>query len=406
MKSFFRKPFFRSTNTILVIWIVLAIIATFTKGGFDMHLNNFRIYRMVFYHTIEMQDLYAFYPEQYYDHNLYGPIFSIIIAPFAILPPVIGLLCWELFMSIILFLAIRNLPLRHLPIIFIMWFVTNEVLGALQMAQFNIIITALIISTYSAIRAGKNWAAALFIMIGTMTKIYGIVAIALVVFSRKKFSLFGWMSVWAAVLFILPMLISSPSFIIGQYSQWISTLFAKNNLNAEAVYQNISTLGMIHRITGTNFNDLYILIPAFLLFMLPSIRLNQYKSYGFQWALVASLLMCVILFSTGSESSGYIIALTGVAIWYITAPWQRSKVDMFLLILVLVISSFGHSDLMPRAIRKGFILPYALKALPITLVWLKLIWEMCVKNYAVTGMLNHSRKYTRFTREETEVSTS
>ena len=30
--------------------------------------------------------------------------------------------------------------------------------------------------------------------------------------------------------------------------------------------------------------------------------------------------------------------------------------------------------------------PYALKALPVTLVWLKLIYEMCSRDYSVAGV--------------------
>ena len=32
-------------------------------------------------------------------------------------------------------------------------------------------------------------------------------------------------------------------------------------------------------------------------------------------------------------------------------------------------------------LRKEWVQPYALKALPVTLIWLKLCYEMCLKNY-------------------------
>lgn len=177
------------------------------------------------------------------------------------------------------------------------------------------------------------------------------------------------------------MLISSPEYIISQYGEWFTTLVDKNALNENAIYQNISFIGMTHRVSGMQFSDMWILIPAALLFLLPSYRVKQYGYKGFQWALVASVLMVIILFSTGSESSGYVIAISGVAIWYVTAPWKRSNTDVVLLIFALVISSFGHSDLMPKIIRNGLIKPYALKALPITIIWLKLIWEMLTRDY-------------------------
>ena len=146
-------------------------------------------------------------------------------------------------------------------------------------------------------------------------------------------------------------------------------------------YQNISVLGMTHRITQMAFSDIYILLPAMLLFLLPYLRTSQYANHGFQWGIVSSVLMCIILFSTGSESSGYIIAILGVALWYVTSPWERGKWDIALLIFALVLGSFGTSDLVPRSIQRSLIRPYSLKALPILLVWLKLIWELCTRDY-------------------------
>jgi len=56
--------------------------------------------------------LYAQYPLEFFDSNHYGPFFSIIIAPFAVLPHPLGLFFWQVLMALALFVAIRKLPLR------------------------------------------------------------------------------------------------------------------------------------------------------------------------------------------------------------------------------------------------------------------------------------------------------
>ncbi len=210
-----------------------------------------------------------------------------------------------------------------------------------------------------------------------------------------------WLLIWGAIMFVLPMFISSSEYVLEQYSEWYSTIIDKNDINVAVgfntqsnYYQNISVLGMTHRITQMAFSDIYILLPAMLLFLLPYLRTSQYANHGFQWGIVASVLMCIILFSTGSESSGYIIAILGVALWYVTSPWERSKWDIALLIFALVLGSFGTSDLVPRFIQRSLIRPYSLKALPILLVWLKLIWELCTRNYlpqSSTQQLNNHK---------------
>jgi hypothetical protein len=138
---------------------------------------------------------------------------------------------------------------------------------------------------------------------------------------------------------------------------------------------------MVHRTTGLSFSDLWLIIPGLVLFALPYLRFLQYRNVAFRQTLLASVLMFVVLFSTGSESSGYIIPFVGVVIWYTAAPWKRNNWDVALLVFVFVLSSLSPSDLFPAYLRKEWVQPYALKALPVTLVWLKLSYEMLTKNY-------------------------
>lgn len=386
LADFFRKPFFSDYRTIAGLWALLAVIATLMKGGLDGHLNNFLIFRGVFDHLTAFQPLYDLYPSEYHDCNHYGPFFSIIVAPFALLPKFWGLLLWQFSLGACLFFAIVNMPMKHSSKILIMWLISNEVLSSFQMAQFNLAIAALVVSAYTAIRAGPNGWAALFVVIGTFTKIYGIVGLAFILFSNRKWRFTGWLALWSAVAFILPMFISSPEYVIQEYLAWAQSLIEKNSINVDLdnaanYFQNISFLGMVHRISGREFSDMFILLPAMLLFLLPFVRTRIWASYGFQWGIVASALMCIILFSSSSESSGYVIAMLGVGIWYVSAPWKRTTTDTILLLFALILGSFGTSDLMPSGIKRGFIRPYSLKALPITIVWLKLIWELCTRNY-------------------------
>lgn len=388
--NFFQRPFFSNYRTIAVLWFILAVVAAVTKGGLDgSRLNNFLIFRQVFYHLIDFKSLYAYYPDEYSDHNLYGPFFSVIIAPFALLPKFLGLLSWLVAMGTALYFAILRMPLKHSAKILIFWVISNEVLSAMQMAQFNIVVAAAVLATYVAIRRNCSCLAALFIVIGTFTKLYGIIALIFFIFSKHKIRLAAWLIVWSVIAFVLPMALSSPGYVVSQYSEWYHTLLDKNQLNTIAglnttdnIYQNISVLGMAHRISGIEFSDLLILFPAALLFLLPFIRTRQWAAHGFQWGIVASSLMCIVLFSTSSESSGYVIAMLGVAIWYVSSPQKRTTLDSILLIFAIIVGSFGTSDLMPSPIRRGLIRPYSLKALPVAIVWLKQIYELTTRQYS------------------------
>ncbi len=380
VKQFFMRPFFRNPRTLFGLWMLLALVSALIKFH---KCNNFLIFKYVFWHTWNQTSLYAPYPTEYFDTNHYGPFFSLIIAPFAVVPLPIGLILWHVLMALALYVAVRKLPLAQGKQIFIYWFCAHELLTALFMDQFNIVTVALIVASYYCIEKEKDVMAACFIMIGTFVKLYGIVGLAFFFFSKHKAKFVAALFGWAIVCFILPMAISSPEYILGQYQEWKQSLGAKNMENMFSNMQNQSLLGLVRKISHVStYSDLWLIIPGILAFCAPYLRISQYKNSAFRYAFLASVLMFVVLFSTGSESSTYIIAFIGVAIWYVAVPWKRSRWDIALMVFAFILTSLSPSDLFPRFIRKTYVQPYALKALPVVLIWFKLIYEMMVRDYS------------------------
>ena len=379
---FLQKPFFSDYRTLLGLWLLLPVIATLLK--LSKH-NNFLIFRYVYWHTIEQLPLYVAYDE-YWDTNHYGPFFSLVNAPFAMLPVRWGLFFWLIVLSLSLYYAIRKLPFPDRKRIFLYWFCAHELLTALFMSQFNIAIAAIIVATFYCIEKEKDIWAACFIMLGTFVKLYGIVGLAFFFFSKHKVKFLLALLGWALVMFVAPMAISSPDYIISQYVGWWDSLSAKNAENIFSGGQNISLLGMVRKISGcASYSDLWLILGGLIIFGLPYLRIAQYKYKAFRYALLASVLLFVVLFSTGSESSTYIIAFVGVGIWYWSVPWKRSKWDIALMVFAFILTSFSPSDLFPAYLRKEFVQPYALKALPCAIIWFKLSYEMCFRNYIEIG---------------------
>ena len=382
LQAFFHKPFFSNPRTLFGLWTLLAVVAGLTKIAPHRH-NNFLIFRGVFWHTIQKLSLYDFYPAEYNDHNHYGPIFSLVIAPFAVVPDAIGLLGWLVVLALGMYYAVRRLPLEEGRQIFLYWFCAHELLTALQMQQFNIAIAAIIIGSFAAIEKGREVTAAFLIVLGTFVKLYGVVGLAFFFFVKRKPRFILALIGWSVVCFVAPMLISSPEYVVGQYVEWYERLAAKNGENTFSLMQNISLLGMIRKISGSaSYSDLLVILPGLALFGLPYLRFGQYRHLAFRYAILSSVLLFVVLFSTGSESSTYIIPFAGIALWYATSPWKRSDWDVALLVFAFVLSSLSPSDLFPRSLREAYVLPYALKALPPTLIWLRLSYELLTRDYA------------------------
>ncbi len=381
ISDFFAKPFFHDYRTLFGLWMLLPIIMWIMKMT---RANNFLIYRGSFWNAWRGWNLYMLNPAEYADSHHYGPLFSLLFAPFAIVPKWLGLLMWGIALTLFLYWAIRKSQFTKYQQIFILWFCAHEMLTALFMQQFNIAIAATILLAYYFIEREKDFWAACFIMLGTFVKMYSIVGLAFFFFSKHKRELIGSLLIWAVIFFVAPMpFFHGWDYIVSQYHEWYLSLMEKNNLNAGSIMQNISLLGMVHRITGLTFNNLWLIIPGLILFALPYLRIGQYKHIAFRQTLLASVLMFIILFSTGSESSGYITPFIGIVIWYTAAPWQRTGWDVFLLVFAFILSSMSPSDLFPAYLRKEFVQPYALKALPVTIIWLQLCYEMLTKDYAI-----------------------
>ena len=385
--QFLAKPFFHDYRTIFVLWVLMCIIVAITKSYNSD--GNYRIFIGVWNHTIEQLPLFDHYPLEYDDMNHYGPFFALVIAPFAWMNRYAGMAFWMLFLSMFLYVSVRKSDFTKYQQLFVFWFCSHELLNALFLQQYNIAITAGVLLTFTMIERKQDFWAAFFIMLGTMIKLYGIVGLAFFFFSKNKLTLVLSCLFWGVVMFVAPMAVSSPEYIIQQYYEWYIALVEKNadNINVLAgnmadLSTNISLLGMVRRTTQiVTYSDLWLIIPGIIAFLIPYLRISQYKYVAFRQTLLASVLMFTVLFSTGSENSTYIIAFAGVALWYCCAPWKRSKWDIALMVVVFIISSLSPGDLFPKAIYRGLIQPYALKALPVTIVWFKLRYEMYTRDY-------------------------
>ena len=391
-KLFFERPLFRNPKTLFFLWVIILPLIAWLKYILGNNANNFKIFRNVFWHTIGELPLYVKYSAEYYDINHYGVFFSLLIAPFAALPQWLGLLLWLMALSAFVFYAVRELPkAKH---IFLYWFCANELLTALFMQQFNIAIAACVILSFVFVEKQKDSWATFFIMLGAFVKIYSLGGLAFFFFSKHKLKYALSAICWGVLFFLLPMLISSPHYVLSQYVAWASDLVEKNSENLFSAYTNTSLLGIVRKISQiSTYSDLYLIAGGLILFVLPYLRFNQYKNLAFRYFFLASALMFIVLFSSGSESSGYIIALLGVAIWYTAAPWKRSKFDMVLLVFAFILTTLSPTDLIPYYIRSEFIRPYALKALPSSLVWFKLCYELFTRDFAAKQVREQIREY-------------
>ena len=365
-------------NLFAVLWLILALIASL-KQYFSGNFNNYKIFQYVYYHTVDKVSLYALYPDLNIDQNHYGPLFSIIIMPFALLPDVLGMSLWNLANAAFLLFAVYKLPLTNVQKSLILLISAHEFLTTSLSFQFNPSISAIIILSYVFIDKKQDFWAAMLIVFGTFIKLYGVVGLAFFFFSKDKLKFILSLLFWSAIFFVLPMAISSPEFIINSYKDWYERLILKNKENIYlSNMQDISLMGMIRKIVGNpNLPNLPFILGGMIMMGLCYLRISMYKVEKFRLLLLSSVLIFTVIFSTASESPTYIIAFMGFALWFVLHP-KANYWQIVLLVLTLAVSSFSPSDLFPAYLREHFVKPYALKALPLVVVWACIVYEMLI----------------------------
>lgn len=375
---------------VVTLFISIALITgikQYVRGSY----NNYKIFKYTFLHTLDEKPLYDEYPLEYGDSNHYGPVFALIIAPFALLPDAIGTSLWNIANALILCIGFYSLPLSLKTRSLIALICAHEALGALLSFQFNVGLTGFIMLSFSYLIRHKEAKSAFLIALGTLIKLYGVVGLAFFFFSRNKWKFIFSGLISIALLLLLPAALSSTDFVIQSYSDWYASLAEKNMHNASLTsMQDISLMGIVRRtLQDASIPNLPFLAIGLLLFLLPYIRTDQYKHTAFRLMLLASVLIFTVIFSSGSESPTYIIAFAGVAIWFMIQPSPRNKGIIFLFLFAFLLTSLSPSDLFPKFIRDNYIRPYSLKALPCVLIWFSIIYQMLTtdfKNYKLSEL--------------------
>ena len=367
----------------LSLWFGLSFIAVL-QDVFGKHINNYIIFKHVFIHTLQQTNLYLEYPLHHQDVNLYGPVFSMVIAPFTLLPDNLGAIAWEMFNAAILFIAIKQLPIVDKWKNAILILSAHEMMNAASWLQSNALIAACIILGFVFINKGKDHAALFFILLATFIKLYGIVGFAFFFFSKNKIRFIGWSVLIAALFFVLPMIISSKSFIVQSYFDWFEGLQHKAQKNVNPFdnydYQDICVMGMIRRIFNISYlKNYYITIPAVIIFGLQYLQFNYFKDVRYRLYLLCSVLITTVIFTTSAESPTYIIAFPAACIWYVLQ--EHNKITNAFFIFILLLTSFSYSDIFTPYFRDYVVRPYSLKALPSFILWIVIVKQIFSKQF-------------------------
>ena len=378
------KDYLLNFKTIFFVYILLAVGAslqsyfgpptTFNQLEYTSY-NNYIIFKQSFFHLIENKDLFIAHAAEHWDLYKYSPTFALLMAPMAILPDAIGLTLWNLLNVLVLFFAIKKIPFKTDQAKgCILLFIIIELLTALQNEQSNALMAGLMILGFCFLEKEKIWLGCLCIALTVYIKLFGLVAFALFLIYEKKGKFILASVTWMIVLAALPLLVISFEQLQFLYSSWWNMLS-----NDHSASYGLSVMGWMESWFGLGFLKNKIVLLGIVLFCLPLLKIKSYSNYEFRWRLLVSILLWVVIFNHKAESPTFIIAMCGVGMWYFFQT--KNNLNLGLVILALIFTSFSPTDLFPKMIRESYVTPFVLKAVPCIFIWIKLIWEMWNLNF-------------------------
>jgi len=335
------------------------------------HYNNYLIFKQSFYHLIHNKDLYQLYPLEHFDYYKYSPSFALLMAPIASLPDLMGLFIWNLLNAMVLMFALIKLPIWNNKFNYLLLvFVIIELITSLQNSQSNCLIAGLLIFAFIYLEKKNVALASLCIVLTVFIKLFGIVALALFIFYPHKLKSALYTIGWFIILGLLPLLVCTSQELIAQYKSWFYLL--SNDHSTSIGY---SVAGWLKTWFNVNVKDTITIIGV-ILFLAPLLKYKYYDQLQFRLLFLASILIWVVIFNHKAESPTFIIAVSGIIIWF--SCQERSRENLILLILAFVFTTLSSTDLFPRSIRTQYMYPYVVKVVPSILIWLKIIVEMII----------------------------
>jgi len=361
------------------LWILAPALTWAVDFGRNRY-NNYKIFKWVFWHVLERRNLYLPYPEKYGDANHYGPLFALVIAPFAVLPDAAGGLLWNATMAGLLFLAVKRMGLSPERTLLVMLACLVDLANANWSNQFNPAIPALMLLTFADVEEGKDFRAPLWVLVGAFVKLYSALGLLFLLFSRNRRAFLAGCVAWSALLLVLPMALSSPGYVLQTYHDWYGALLGKNSLNvAFASQQDLSLMGAFRRLSGAQLRTSWFLAAGIPLVLAPFLRAGQFRHRLFRVQALASLLMFTVLFSTGAENATYVILSVGAGLWLAHQPEPFAPRNALVLAMLLLFG-VACTDLLSVPVRH-LVNRYALRAIPAAAVWLLVSWELLSRDF-------------------------
>src|SRR3989454_6946527 len=191
----------------------------------------------------------------------------------------------------------------------------------------------------------------------------GVQTCALPILFHPRRARFALLAAAALVgLALLPLAVVPPHQLAAQYRSWHAMEAADASNRGYALMQYLYMVGL-------DWPNWPVQLAGTTLLLLPlALGRRRWDDAAFRRLFLGTLLVYLVLFNHQSERATFVVAYTGIAIWYASAPTERLRTAvMTLTLLVMVVHDV---DIVPRWVKNEILIPYRIKGIPCLVAWL------------------------------------
>jgi len=306
------------------------------------------------------------------DLYLYSPLFSILFTPFTLLPGWLGVFCWNIFTYTLFYFSVFTLPEQFCfaKKKFVFFYSFLLLMNTLLSVQFNPVVVALFLFSFTLLEKGKGFWAVLLILLSGFTKVYGIFQIGMLLFYPELRKNIFYTFLLGILFLLLPLVKIPVSGLIMYYQSWVKVLMnhpipIRFDVIYRPIYEFWNSVEPIMGIISLG------LLTA--LFSLSFFKLKLFKeSFPHRVQFLGIIMIWAILLGTSSEKNTYVIAMVGYAMWYLTS--SPTKTDKILLWINFVLLEIIPIDIIfPKQISD-----FLLNTLNLGVIFFAITWGIMV----------------------------
>lgn len=303
------------------VYMVLGVIILSVTAQRSLFPHpTFPIFRLSFWNLLHGRNLYAGYGLG--DRFKYSPTMALLFGPFALPPFALGLLLWNTLNVGALVYALDKLFSRSDATLALVLLIP-EIHEAMQRSQSNTLVAALIVLAFVSLEREHQLRGYLAIAMGAAIKLFPLAALSFAIFHRRRLRAAIVFALCAIAMLLLPLLVTPASTLLAQYKWWYDIE------SVDALARGTSVMVLLHRALNVDWPNWPVQLAGLTVLLLPLVHVHRWKDPSFRIAFLASLLVFVVIFNHQAERPSFVIASTGVAIWFVTTsrePWRMALV--------------------------------------------------------------------------------